>query len=78
MLQDDIKMMMCHCRNSLNASGELLAAMTRIKDFVEVQNTAYNPSSLTCLCKLEKLSGLGRNILEIDKYCPQHGHDFNG
>lgn len=31
MLSDDVEMLMCHCRNSLSANGELLGAITRIK-----------------------------------------------
>lgn len=43
MLADDIEMLMCHCRNSLSANGELLGAMTRIKNFVdEAQKTPTN------------------------------------
>ena len=35
MLSDDVEMLMCHCRNSLSANGELLGAMTRIKSALE-------------------------------------------
>ena len=35
MLSDDVEMLMCHCRNSLSANGELLGAMTRVKNTLE-------------------------------------------
>ena len=49
MLSDDVEMLMCHCRNSLHANGELLGAMTRIKkDVEELAQLSHNSVSTPC------------------------------